>query len=513
MRVTAWVLAAVLAGCASIADPPGAVSGVPAHAADAAWRQALPVHAPAVLQADVDVLEATYGELHPGLRRYLDDAQLQAAYAGLRREFAVPRRLDEAYLALSAFAASVRCGHTYANFFNQDERVASQLLQRPRLPLHFRWIDGEMVVTQDLASGAQLAPGTRIVALGGTPSADILRTLMPYARADGHNDSKRIADLQRSGRDRYEAFDVFYPLLYPVAAEPVIEARVVRPGASQPESVSLRMQPYAHAREEAAPVSLDPAVALGWTLSMPRRGLAVLRMPSWVAYKHPQWDWKAHIATLFADINARGVSDLVIDVRGNEGGDSVGEVLASHLLQVEMVPTKPTRSVRYRRVSDALRPHLSTWDKSFLDWGDAAAAARDGFHRLTRYDDEPDGMRIRPASPRFAGRVWVLVGPDNSSATFQFAELVQSRKLGTLVGETTGGNRRGINGGAFFFMTLPGSVIELDVPLIAQFPATPQPDAGILPDIAAPETAASIAQGRDVALEAVLARIASSHGQ
>ena len=56
-------------------------------------------------------------------------------------------------------------------------------------------------------------------------------------------------------------------------------------------------------------------------------------------------------------------------------------------------------------------------------------------------------------------------------------------------------------------MTLPGSGIELDVPLIAQFPATPMPDAGLLPDLPAPETAATLAAGRDVALEAILARI------
>ena len=56
-------------------------------------------------------------------------------------------------------------------------------------------------------------------------------------------------------------------------------------------------------------------------------------------------------------------------------------------------------------------------------------------------------------------------------------------------------------------MTLPGSGIELDVPLIAQFPEKQAPDAGLLPDVPAPESASSIAAGRDVALEVILARI------
>ena len=66
-------------------------------------------------------------------------------------------------------------------------------------------------------------------------------------------------------------------------------------------------------------------------------------------------------------------------------------------------------------------------------------------------------------APRYTGRVWVLVGADNSSATFEFAQVVQRNRLATLVGQPTGGNQRGINGGAFFFVRLPKSGIELDL--------------------------------------------------
>ena len=55
------------------------------------------------------------------------------------------------------------------------------------------------------------------------------------------------------------------------------------------------------------------------------------------------------------------------------------------------------------------------------------------------------------------------------------------------------GNRRGINGGAFFFLRLSESGLEADLPVIGTFPATPQPDAGLLPDISAPLAAEAIA--------------------
>jgi len=72
------------------------------------------------------------------------------------------------------------------------------------------------------------------------------------------------------------------------------------------------------------------------------------------------------------------------------------------------------------------------------------------------------------------------------------------------VGRPTGGSRRGINGGGFFFLTLPNSRIEIDIPLIGQFPRTPQPDAGVVPDLLVTPSASDIATGRDVELTAIL---------
>ncbi len=499
------VLMAFLALCVAPLGRPAAAD----HGARQPWQERLPVIATEDLQRDVDVLESTYAALHPGLNRYLDDAQLADAYAGLRGIFAKPTRLDSAFLAYSAFAARIRCGHTYTNFFNQSEAVQKVLFEHPRLPFLFRWIDGEMVVTRDLGSGVGLKPGTRIVELDGERPGALLKALMPYARADGGNDHKRVASLQRIGGTRYEAFDIYYPLLYPQTVADTARIRFVAPGARRARSAAIRKLPYSADAPpmEATAVADANDSPLGWSLSFPRPSVAVVRMPGWEVFKHEDWDWQAFVDRVFIDIAGRDARDLVIDLRGNEGGGNVGAALLERMIEAPVTMAISTRSVRYRRVPEALRPSLSTWDKSFYDWGESAVDSANGFYRLTKYDTGAAGIVIAPKAPRFAGRVWVVVGPDNSSATFEFAQAVQLRRLGTLVGEPTGGNQRGINGGAFFFMTLPGSGIELDVPLIAQFPETPMPDAGLLPDVPARESAGSIAAERDVALEAIFARI------
>ena len=85
------------------------------------------------------------------------------------------------------------------------------------------------------------------------------------------------------------------------------------------------------------------------------------------------------------------------------------------------------------------------------------------------------------------------------------AGAVQRAHLATLVGASTGGNQRGINGGAFFFIRLPNSHIEVDLPLIGTFPTRPRPDAGLEPDIRVAITPEDVAHGIDAPLAAALA--------
>jgi hypothetical protein len=73
-----------------------------------------------------------------------------------------------------------------------------------------------------------------------------------------------------------------------------------------------------------------------------------------------------------------------------------------------------------------------------------------------------------------------------------------------LIGEPTGGNRRGINGGSFFFVRLPQSGLAFDLPLMATYPDAAQPDSGLLPDIEVLTSAEDIAHGRDRAVQTAL---------
>ncbi len=463
------------------------------------------------LQADAAILRRAYESLHPGLTRYNTPAQLDEHFRVLQAALDRDQPLSSAFLRFAEFTAKIQCGHSYTNFYNQPRAVVAAVFEsngkeRGSLPFHFRWIDRRMVITRNFSGDTRLVAGSEILSIDGVKAADILQRMLPIARADGANDAKRIDYLQLQGVDRLEAFDIFYPLYFP-SEKPSLSLLVRLPGSQTVIETDVEKLGGSARRARAGTtttaVSKD---APAWTLDIDAQGFAVLKMPTWALY-NSKWDWKAFLQQSFDTLVARNIANLVIDLRGNEGGLSVGNEILSHLVESEMPLPAWQRRVRYRRVPDDLLPYLDTWDPSFKNWGEQAIDLGNGFYRLTRYDDNKDGDVIKPLAPRYRGQVWVLVGAGNSSATFEFAQQVQQHRLGKLVGQSTGGNQRGINGGAFFFLRLPRSGIEIDLPLIGLFPAGEVPNAGLLPDIAVASSIDDIAVGRDAEMTAVRAAI------
>ena len=424
-----------------------------------------------------------------------------------------------AYLAVAQFTGTLRCGHTFPNPANQPNATADAVFRRtPRVPFYFRWLDGRMIVTHDASAERAFPRGTEVLAINGVPTATILSRLLDYARADGANDAKRLANLGLRPAERWEAFDVYFPLVFPQASgqwsftvrPPGESPRLVR---AIPATVAQRMAVYDSLRRITRDTTSPP-----WMFRVDNDGVATLSMPSWVTF-NDHWDWRGFIDRAFAELVARRATTLIVDLRGNEGGTSVGDVILAHLTDREIIPTQFRRYTRYRAIPGDLKSYLDTWDRSFDDWGPAVTPAPTppgggaaGFFHLTRPGDDAAAGVIRPMSPRFGGKVFVLVGADNSSATFEFALAVREQHLGTLVGQPTGGNQRGINGGAFYFLRLPNSGVEVDLPLIGLFPPDDRPDAGLTPDIIVRVTSTDIAEGRDPEVAAVRKLVTRASG-
>ncbi len=511
-----WCAGAVAAPAAdspaSVAAP--AAASAPAGSPPPAPPPALPlvkaVLSTRELQADLSLLATLYETLHPGLLRFQTEADYRARRQSLHQTFSRDLPLATAFRELSRFTAAVRCGHTYANFYNQRRSVQQALFAgRDKLPFTFTWLGPRMVAT-----GGALARGTEVLAIDGTPVADVLAQLLPLVRTDGNNDAKKLALLSVRGRDAWETFDIFFAQTFGARDAGlrrfVLDVRL--PGDADQGSTRRLEVPAVGLEERRSAVPPQPAPSDAtppWQLRFESSGSAVLTMGGWALY-NSRWDWQRWLNAVLDEVVERRSPALVVDLRDNEGGMDCGDLILARCTARVLRDEGSERLVRYRRVPDALRAPLDTWDNNFFDWGDRVeplAGAREGRGdgaSWFRFVDSATARSIEPRGPRFAGALRVLTSSTNSSATFRFAQLVRQYGLGTLIGGATGGNQRGITGGGFFFVRLPETGLEVDLPLIGQYARGDRPDAGIEPDLARVPTVADIAAGRDPVLAAAL---------
>ncbi len=510
IRFVCVVVAGIACGVSVLSAPLRAqvpASTIPAATAGPAPVTAGTPLAAGDLRADLSLVREAFTLLHPGLHRFRTPGEIDAAFAAADAEFNRDRTLAEAFLVFSRLAAEFRCGHAFCNPANQSKAVRAALIEPgPRVPFLFRWVGPRMIVVEALAprdgTPPALAPGDEVVSINDMTAPDLLAAMLPLARADGSNDGKRLASLSVEGGYSLAAFDVLLPLVHAGVRDAGEFTLRVRGLEGTERTVVAGAQTHADrvalARTRAGDTRGSTPL---WTLTRPRADAALLTMPTWAMY-NSTWNWAAYLHGVFDDLVREGVPNLIIDLRANEGGNDVGHEVLARLSGTPVVLPPRQSIIAAPKVPDHLNPHLDTWDNSFRDRSAVSRPLGNGLHEIVPTGGPAAGT-IAPRAPRYAGRVFVLIGPQCSSATFQFAHLVKRSGLATLVGQTTGGNQRGITGGNFFFLRLPRSGIELDLPLKTT-PLDPAlPDAGVEPDVRVDTTREHIAAVRDPELEAV----------
>lgn len=462
------------------------------------------------LQEDFSILKKAFTALHPGLYRYNDSLQLEAHFNTLRHALGRDLTRAEAYLAFSRFTAALRCGHTYCNFWNQPREIQEELFQKEdKLPFTFRLVERRMLVVKNVSDDSRLRLGVEILAIGGVPVEEMLDSLALLVKSDGGNDGKRYQDLEVSQNDIYESFDVYQPLLFPPKnGQFDVEAIDWKTN----EKFTARLAPVNRAqryeRLKAQPGNLPEKPEDLWSFRLLDAKTAYLRLGTFVTWDMDM-DWKKFLADAFRSLKDKQVPNLILDIRGNEGGaDEVNLELAKYLA-AKPIHLPPSRSVlKFDQVPAGLRPYLGTWDASFYDFRGRVVPTGNGYFSLKK--EKGEGGPIRPGKKAYLGKVWLLVGPANSSATFYLARILKENGLGTLVGQETGGNMRGLNGGAMFFLTLPHSKVEMDIPIFATYFDGEQPDGGLMPDVYVRPSVQDVLSGVDTELEAVLRLIAGN---
>lgn len=459
---------------------------------------------------DCGILKSALVELHPGLYRYNDETSLLNSYNELINIPGENISLDSAFLRISEFLAKIKCGHTYANPYNQSENIAEAIFKgNNKLPFTITMIGKEMVIANDV-SGEDLGKGSKVIEINEIPVERIVDDLLKYSDGDGSNDGQRLNNLKVTGFGDYEFFDIYFPMIVPpVDGRYELEYNNIRSRAGfLGASVMAISRDERRSRLEKEYGLKQENYDEQWKFKILDTNSALLSIGTFVTFKM-KLDWKKFLADSFGEMNRQSIPNLIIDIRGNTGGTTevAGEII-SYLTTEPIDVMMEKRLVSYEKIPDELAQYLSTWDDSFKDRTGTVEKYNDRLFLLK--DNSRTDEKIYPKENYYRGKTYLLTDASNSSATFILAKILKENGLATLVGQTTGGNQKGINGGQLMFLDLPNTGIEVDIPLIGYFPSGNPPDAGLEPDVKISESVKNFANGIDAEMNYVLEQIRRS---
>lgn len=455
------------------------------------------------LKQDFTILKNVLLTYHPGLYRFQDSQAVAKNFNALEQQLQQDLSLSEAYLLFSRFTASILCGHTYCNYYNQGGATKESLFNKnDKVPFTFTLFNNRMFIEKNVSEDEALTKGTEVLEINFVPVSKIIDTLIQYIKGDGNNNGKRLNDLHLSGIGKFESFDIFFPLLFP----PVNNSCTVKfkaPGATGTSTINVktvsRSERFALIEKKFGklPSSLDDL----WEFKLLNNETGYLRLGTFVTDKLTI-NWKKFLKDAFDGLNEKNIQHLIIDIRGNEGGDDEVNLVLGKMLAKKRLQFPAFRELlRYEKVAEEYRPYLNTWDQGFYDRSGKVIKQENGFYTWKKERGDPV---IRQNPNAFKGNTYLLTDAANSSATFFLAAGLQQNNIATLVGSQTGGNLKGTNGGQLFFLRLPNSTIEVDVPLIGYYPLTEQPNKGIDPDIMVQPEMSDILLNKDKVLEKAL---------
>jgi hypothetical protein len=407
------------------------------------------------LQDDFKQFQSTIESQHPML--YTNKEELSQLFKTQYEMLKDNMEELEFYRVLSPIAAKLNCGHTSLSFSKEYEEFVRK--QGRYLPFTVKIIENRAYTFQCPLTD-NIPAGSEILSINGKTTGDIINTCLNNLTADGSNTSKKYYILNHWFNDQYYNY-IDSPEKFVISYINPADGKTLKEEVS-----AVNKEELDSAVSKLSPVSAHQGEMYYGELE---KNHAVLTIKSFGFYdEEGKSKFKAFIDEYFNSLEKSKVSNLILDVRDNWGGDPY---CTSHL---------------FSYLESGASPYFSEEAGSY-------------------YADlkEP----VIPAENSFKGKLYILTNGASFSSTGHLCSLLKFHKIGTFIGDETGGS---------FVCTDSSQDISLvNTNLRLHYSTAPwkvavsglTPGRGIIPDHLIIPTIADYINNRDVEMEFALGLI------
>jgi hypothetical protein len=401
------------------------------------------------LQKDFQQFRSILEGTHPALYDYTDKEVMDSLFDANATRIDQDLDFDAFLILMTEVIAKIGCGHSSLWIPGEYWSIAPQRL----FPLEIKILDDKVLVKGDFDGALEVAPGSQILRINGESVEQIVDRLRSLTSADGFNPSYRSAKVE-------EHFAGKFAQAYGQAELFLVQYRL--PGSKKVNEARLK------------PVNLEQIKRSTpsqneLTLKEVEGRTALLTINTFSYYNQVDM-FHSFVDSVFRVIDQKQIQNLVLDLRGNSGGDPFCASYLWAYLQPEPLPY--------------FEEHYGHYD--------------------TLANPVPQPAR------HFTGNLYTLIDGRCFSTTGHFLGLLKYHGVGEFVGTESGatytctGNatypsldRTGIMVGTARVMRYTAAVKNMD------------PRRGVLPDYPVEPSQKDIVSGRDVVLEHAL-RLAGS---
>ena len=407
------------------------------------------------VQQDFDQLRRILEGEHCCLYEYTVKAEFDSIFDHRRKLIDRPMRYHEFFGITAPITAKIGCMHTALWMPGEFFAMGSQNL----FPLQVRLIEDYLVVIGSYRDSLEVPVGSIVLEINGRQSNHILQELRNTTSADAFN--PHFVDSQIEKR-----FPILYANLFGFPEK--YRMTYALPGRKTRLTVDLHPADLGAVRAVIYANFQHPQLTMEF---IEDNTTALMTVKTFIYYDRVEY-FRTFMDSCFHLIRDKGTGNLILDLRGNDGGDPFCAVILFSYLEKEPVP----------------------------------------------YFAEPYGKYSALAAPvplpadHFTGQLYTLVDGHCASTNGHFCSLLKYHKIGTFVGTPSGATYK-CNAGKNTEVRLDrtGMIVTIGRSTYAAAVKDMNKTRPIMPDYPVRETYQNFLAGRDVDMQAALELIRTSN--